>query len=285
MDFGKETAEEMEARLAADPPEPDNFAKLEMKLIYLQRFVGINQLIGDPEMEMLKEFFVEFLADFSISEVDYAIKLAVADQLEVKLDHWQNFSAKFLHPIFIKYRLLRAATTAKYFEAADALLEKEVKAAAPERAKEEQFLINKRFCEAAFENYKAKINVIGLYKVFDILWDLNLIPYTKQRMKQFETMALSDLKAAARAGGSSRSAYDDAMFSLTAKIDLNEKDPAKRRAPEFKKALAGYNALVYKTKELAARNVFAYLVETETEITTYFETYNLETSADGKTTA
>lgn len=261
---------------------PTEFNELEIKLITLQRFVGINQLIGDAEMAMLIEFLAEELKDFSLAEVEYAIRLAVAGHIEVKIEHWQAFTAQYLYPIFCKYRLLRNAVLNKYFDAEDKLRGIDAKKEAPVPTKEEIFLANKRMCESAFENYKLSISIIGMHRVFDILWDLQLIPYTPDRMKEFEKIAASELKAAARHGGIDKAIYEAYLYSLKSKIDLNDKEAQKKHPIEFETKLMGHNSIIHKTKEVAARNIFAYLVESSTEITTYFETHNLEPAANEK---
>lgn len=258
--------------------KPQDFQNLEIKLITLQRFVGINQLIGDPEMEMLLEFLAEELKDFSITEIEYAIKLAVAGHIEAKIDHWQAFTAQYLYPIFNKYRLLRSAVLNKYYTAEDELVSKSIKIQKPQLTKEEDFLQKKRMCESAFDNYKLTIPVIGMPKVFDVLWDLNLIPYTAERMRSFEKIAASELKVAAKHGGVDKAIYDAYLFSIKSKIDLSVSCHAKNKK-EYELKLTGHNAIVNKTKEVATRNVFAYLVESNTEISTYFETNNLTTDA------
>ncbi len=257
----------------------DDFAQLEVKLLILQRFVGINQLISDAEMEMLKEFLSEELNDFSISEIEYSIKLAVAGHIEAKIDHWQAFTAQYLYPIFIKYRLLRSAVLSKYYAAEDSQRAIEAKANRPTQTEEELFLSNKKLCISAFDNFKLKISIIGMHKVFDILWELNLIPYTKEKMLQFEEMALAELKGEAfRNGSFDKTIYDAVLYSLKSKINLEDPTAQKTHPAEFELKLIGNNALIHKTKELATRNIFAYLVETQTEIETYFQSHNLTTN-------
>lgn len=255
---------------------PAEFQELEIKLITLQRFVGINQLIGDAEMTMLIEFLAEELKDFSLEEIENAIKLAVAGHIEVKIDHWQAFTAQYLYPIFCKYRLIRASVLNKYYNAEDKLRDIEKEKQKPMPSKEEQFLSDKRMCESAFENYKLTISIIGMYRVFDILWDLQLIPYKPEKMRQFEKMAAEELKAAARCGGIDKTLYDAYLYSLKSKIDLNDSAAQTKHPAEYETKLTGHNVIIHKTKEVATRHIFAYLVETKTEISTYFETLNLQ---------
>lgn len=237
--------------------------------------MGINQLIGDSEMEMLIEFMVENCPDLSIEEIGYSIKLAVAGHIEVKIDHWQAFTAQYIYPILVKYRLLRAKISTKYYDELDKLTAKEIQEAKPELSKEEVFLNNKKLCQVAFDNYKLKISVIGMHKVFDILWDLDLIPYKTERMNHFEVIAASELKSLAKDGGLDKSIYEAYLYSLKSKIDLSDQKALKESPVEFNMKLMGHNAIIFKTKEVAVRNIFAYLVETNTEINTYFETLNL----------
>ncbi len=262
---------------------PQEFQELEIKLITLQRFVGINQLIGDAEMAMLIEFLAEELKDFSLPEVEYAIRLAVAGHIgEVKIEHWQAFTAQYLYPIFCKYRELRFSVLNKYFDAADTLMGIDKKKAAPAPTKEEIFLSNKKLCESAFENHKLGISVIGMHRVFDILEELNLIPYTPERMKSFEVLAASELKACARHGGLEKTLYEAYLYSLKSKINLSDPEAKRKHPIEYETKLVGHNTIVHKTKEVATRNIFAYLVETATEITTYFESHNLEPAEQKK---
>lgn len=250
----------------------DDINLIEVELIKLQRTQGINQLIGDHEMEELIEFFLEQLKDFTLTEIKHAFRLKAAQLIDVqKRDQWQVFTAGALMPTLIEYRKLRAEVLRKYFDAEDKILEAEKEANKPKLTKEQIFIINKQLCEAAFDNYKNKIPVLGLHKVFDILWELNLIPYTVEKMNSFELMAVKDIKSRANQDKEGKEIYHAYLFSLN--CDINIQNPKERiKDPKaFDKKLFGYNSLIHRTKELATQQVFAYLVETETDITKYFD--------------
>ncbi len=252
------------------------FNELEIKLITLQRFVGINQLIGDPEMDMLIKFFSEHLKDFSLNEIEYSIHLAVAGILDVKIDHWQAFTAQYLYPIFQKYRTHRHYVLTKYYNAEEKILEQEKQAAKPEMTPEEKFLSEKELVSGAFENFKLKIAIIGMHRVFDILWDMRLIPYKSERMNEFEKVAAVELKTLAKErGGRDKSIYEDYLFSLGSKIDLSSPEDFKKHPAGFERKLIGHNAIVHKTKEVAVRNIFSYMVENDADVETYFKTLDI----------
>lgn len=80
-----------------------NQKELEDKLKYIFTLVGLKKLPDVIETKILIDFIIHDLKKFRLEEFVFAFKMAVKGDLNVDIDHYHNFSVKYLCEVMNAY--------------------------------------------------------------------------------------------------------------------------------------------------------------------------------------
>ena len=173
-----------------------------METIYVnQRVIGVNNLIGDAEMDILVNYLGDEFPDFNVIEITCALMMASAGHLNIAerdLQHYQSISPKFLNTILSSYRQYRLKIMARHDnEFADSEAVNNAKpAAAPTAA--QLFETNKRLCLNNFDAFLVDGPLMYLDKVYDFLRDQKIYVANNAERHKFEEKAKDNLKLRAK---------------------------------------------------------------------------------------
>ncbi len=219
-------------------------------------------------MDMLLTFLKEYAPDFSAREINFAVKQAIAGYINVAkedMEHYQEFTAKYLQPILSSYRVVRGKLMSKY---TDACLEFELMEAKKLERSGNQEEINTKLLEGAFENFKLGLNWLGSDRVFDILWQGKAIPFDKTKMQEFEELTMAEFKRLEKRGDKNACLIMEGM-----RLNIPVEKITDQNKPSFQEKMAIYshNEIVKATKNKAVTNLFSRLVKEDKSILTHYQ--------------
>lgn len=194
--------------------ESKDLQELEAALYVLQRSVGINQLLGDPEMERLITFLQDEFEDMNILELDCAINLANGGHLFVEKDgqHYQNFTALWLKTILTPFRVYRLKLITKHNNEVAEMELKELAVPAEPISAEQLLEIDKKYIIGCYENFTNGIPLAFHYRIYDVLSRNNLIIVTRDEQQNFEAKARDNIRR--------RASKDERAKTLLSAIEL-----------------------------------------------------------------
>lgn len=194
----------------------EDFAALDRKINLWQGFLGVKDILLEHHIHELMEYIQEYFMDFSIMEMDLAIKLAVAKELHIEDNqHYNNFGALYLSKVFVAYREYRGRTIVRYFKHLDALVNEDK----PKPNTEQQrILMNYTGSISLFTLFKNNKNIIDLGNVtFNYLDELGMIPFSSERRLALKKLStenyISNLKKKSEKGESSMKDLIEAMVN------------------------------------------------------------------------
>lgn len=173
---------------------------MDKSLVKLQVFVGALEPMSDDAMDDLIEFLQDEFEEFSIIEIESAVKMAIAGSLDIdKIENIRFFSAVYLSKILTQYRAERSRVILKYQKGEDIIAQELKDAYNKANAEKNNKQIMQDLCKSAFDNYKEGKNVmgfsiIGVYAIYKFLTELERIKHTDKEIIGFEKRALELLK-------------------------------------------------------------------------------------------
>lgn len=177
-----------------------DFKKLDKSLIKLQIFVGSQEPISNDAMDDLIEYLQDEFEEFSIIEIESAVKMAISGSMEVeRIENIRYFSAIYLSKILAQYRLERSRVILKYQKGEDIIAQELKDAHNKANAEKNNKQIMQDLCKSAFDNYKAGknvmgFNIIGVNPIYKFLTEKGTIKHTEKEMHTFSKKADELLK-------------------------------------------------------------------------------------------
>jgi len=172
-----------------------DFRKLDKCLLKLQIFVGAMEPMEDDTVTDLMEFLQDEFHEFSIFEIENAIKMAIAGSLDVdKVEHIRYFNSVFLAKILIQYRIERSKVILKYQKGEDIVAQELKDQYNRENADKNNAQIMKELCITGFDNFKEGKTmmgfvIIGINVIYNYLTESGIIKHTPKELADFEKKA------------------------------------------------------------------------------------------------
>jgi hypothetical protein len=98
-----------------------HFETLSVRLFAWQKFLGVSNTMDEEQELEIVGWLKEFFGDFSTEEIDRAIKLAAARELNLKdTEHYNQFGSQYLGKVLPAYRIFRGNVSRQYNKAIEA---------------------------------------------------------------------------------------------------------------------------------------------------------------------
>jgi len=228
-----------------------DFIELDKRINRWQGFLGVKDIITDDTIRELLEFLRDYFSDFSIPEMEFAIKLGISGEIQIEdTQHYNNFGAMYLSKIFGAYRKFRGKIIIFYNRELDNLLRESIQV-----SEEGKLQIAYNSTIIMFSMYKKNNEVTDIGNcTYNFLEQIEVIPFNADRKAQIRGIA--------------KTKYLETK-ELQSKAPLSKEDS--KNIKELIEAVlnmskTGDQILEYEYKKLSLHIYFAELVQMEVEI-------------------
>ena len=233
--------------------DENDFIELDKRINQWQGFLGVKDIISDTRIRELLIYLRDYFSNFSIAEMEFAIKLGISGEMEIEdTQHYNNFGAQYLSKLFVGYKKLRNVVMTRYNKALDELLTQDAKAGVTEL---EKLQIAYNSTIAMFALYKKNNEVTDISNsIYNFLDRIEVIPFNADRRAQIRETAKAkylELKELQAKAPQSKEESKNIKDLVEAVMNMSK---------------TGEQILEYEYKKLSLHIYFAELVQMEVEI-------------------
>lgn len=184
-------------------------------LLTIQKYLGCKNVLQDDATENLISDLLEFFPEFTIEEIDRAVRLASNGQLDIDdNEHYEKFGSIYLSKILKVYRGIRNKVIRRYQQLEVQKITDQQRKLSPEEIRE----IHREGCILKFEEFKKDGHCYDFGNAsFHFLRKIGLIaPFSEEAEEGIRARALERMRA--NAAICADKGEKKAMFALVEKI-------------------------------------------------------------------
>lgn len=195
--------------------ENKQLQELAAALLTIQKYLGCKNVLQDDATENLISDLLEFFPEYTIAEIDRAVRLASNGQLDIDdNEHYEKFGSIYLSKILKVYRNIRNKVVRRYQQLEVQKITDQQRKLSPEEIQE----IHRNGCILKFEEFKKDGHCYDFGNAaFNFLRKIGLIEaFTEEAEAAIRERALERMRA--NAALCADKGEKKAMFALVEKI-------------------------------------------------------------------